>query len=113
MFSCATKIGVYLALMLLAYACIQTANGLSKDSCKCTRMSLIGIIVGLTALATSILYKLSLAWTLLSLIPMISGFAALMIVRDVELHRSIDNFIKIIVIARVVSILKSLVDTRV
>lgn len=81
----------YFALIILAYACIQTANAMSKSACKCSRIALILMIVSCGTVSTSVFYNLHIGYLLLSLIPMIVGIALWMIVSNAEIHHKLDK----------------------
>lgn len=86
------KVCFYFVLAVLAYACIQTANSMSKESGKCAKVSLMLIIVGCASLAACAFYELSAKWLMLSASPLVTGISFWLIIGNAEIHHKLDKW---------------------
>lgn len=84
---------MYLSLGLLAYACVQSANAMNKNTGRCFKTALTLIIVGCAALAMSLIYNLRTEFVFASTIPLVFGFSLYIIIGDVEVHHKLDKLL--------------------
>ena len=95
-FTVLIKFPVYLALLFLAFSCIQAANAINPTpgvGCKCKNAALIMKIVGCGTISLAVHYEPQFGWVIISIVPLIVGTALWDLTSNAEMHHRIDKWL--------------------
>lgn len=88
-----TKIIIYLMMLALAFACIQTANAMKAKDCDCKVISLIAIIIGTFTFTCAIYYDFDDEYDRIAMMPLLFGFTFNLLMNDVKMHYKVNNLL--------------------